>query len=239
MSLKSPITTAAILGSIGVSLLGFMGQTHANTPQYRIVNLQAEVVRKVANDEMQASLYAEFNEKDAATLANKLNNTINQAASQAKQYSQIKFSTGNQNTYPIYNDKNQLTSWRGRAEINLNSQDFKATSELVAKLQENLQLQNISFTVSKEQRQKVENELYVEASKAFQQRANLLLSPWNANSYELVNLNLNTQSSYRPPVMMAMASDAVMMKSARVESQNYEVGDSEIAVIASGSIQLK
>ena len=239
MSLKTPITKAAILATLGASLFGVMGQTHADTPQYRIVNLQAEVVRKVANDEMQASLYAEFNEKDAATLANKLNTTINQANQQAKKYSQIKITTGNQNTYPIYNDKNQLTSWRGRAEINLNSQDFKATSELIAKLQENLQLQNISFTVSKEQRQKVENELYVEASKAFQQRANLLLNPWNASGYELVNLNLNTQNSYRPPVMMAMANDAVMMKSGRVESQNYEAGDSEITVIASGSVQLK
>lgn len=239
MSLNKRIKNTVILTSIGAAFLGLMGQAHADSPQYRIVNLQADVVRQVANDEMQASLYAEFNEKDAATLATKLNSTINQASTQAKKYPQIKFSTGNQNTYPIYNDKNQLTSWRGRAEINLNSQDFKATSELIAKLQENLKLQDIRFTVSKEQRQKVEDELFVEASKAFQKRANLLLSPWNASSYELVNLQLNTQNSYRPPMMMAMASDAVMSKSSRVESQNYEAGDSEITVIASGSVQLK
>ena len=62
-------------------------------------------------------------------------------------------------------------NWRGRAEIVLSSQDFKQTSELVAKLQNQMQLQGVSFQVSDAQRQKVENELYVEASKAFQQRA--------------------------------------------------------------------
>ena len=238
MSIQKFIKKNVLLGSLGVACLGLLTQAHADMPQYRVVNLQAEVVRQVANDEMQASLYAEFNEKDAATLANKLNSTINQATTQAKKYPQIKITTGNQNTYPIYNDKNQLTSWRGRAEINLNSQDFKATSELIAKLQETLKLDNIRFSVSKEQREKVENELYVEASKAFQKRANLLLSPWNASSYELMTVNLNTQNSYRPMMAMAVANDS-MMKSARVESQNFEAGDSEVTVIASGSIQLK
>lgn len=233
--LKKSIVTGAALG---LAIATMSTQIYANEPNYRIVNLQAEATRQVKNDEMQATLYAEFTEKDATVLANKINAVVNQAISQTKQYSQIKVNTGNQNTYPIYNDKNQLTSWRGRAEIVLNSQDFKATSDVIAKLQSNLKLQDIRFNVSKEQRQKVEDELYVEASKAFQHRANLLLSPWNASSYELVNLQLNTQNSYHPPMMMATDA-SFSMKSARVEAQNYEAGDSEVKVIATGSVQLK
>lgn len=240
MSFKTPFkSTVRILSTLGITICGLASQAHAETPQYRLINIQAESIRDVANDEMQATLFAEFNEKDAATLASKLNSTINQATTTAKQYAQIKVTTGNQNTYPVYNDKNQLTNWRGRAEINLNSQDFKATSDLIAKLQSNLKLQDIRFTVSKEQRQKVEDELYVEASQAFQKRAQLLVSPWNANSYELVNLQLNTQGSYHPPIMPMAADAGFSLKSASAESQNYEAGNSQVKVTATGTIQLK
>lgn len=202
----------------------------------RVINIQAEAYREVANDEMQAVLYAELNEKDAATLAGKINKVMNQAIIIAKQYPAVKVKTGNQNTYPVYSDR-KLLNWRGRAEIVLNSQDFKQTSDLIAKLQANLQLQDISFKVSEAQQRKVENELYVEASKAFQQRAQLLLAPWNASSYELVNLQLNTNSGYRP--MMAMRAMDGFAQSAKIESQNVEAGNSEVRVTANGSIQLR
>lgn len=204
----------------------------------RIINLQAEAVREVANDEMQAVLYTELNEKDATILANKINTVINQAIATAKQYPKVQIKTGNQNTYPVYNDKRQLVNWRGRAEVILNSQDFKQTSELIAKLQTQLQLQGISFDISDAQRKKVEDELYVEASRAFQQRAQLLITPWNASKYELVNLQLNTSGGYRPMPMYAKAA-SISLQSADIESQNIEAGNSEIKVVANGSIQLQ
>lgn len=221
--------------ALAISTLAVFSNVYAENDR-RIINLQAEAVREVKNDQMQAVLYTELNEKDAATLANKINSVINQSINTAKPYSQVQIKTGNQNTYPVYNDKRQLIHWRGRAEVVLNSQDFKQTSELIAKLQNNLQLQDINFNVSDTQRQQVENQLYVEASQAFQQRAKLLLAPWNAKNYELVNLQLSTSGSYRPmPMVMTMAS----MKSDRIESQQIEAGNSEIRVIANGSIQLQ
>ena len=64
--------------------------------------------------------------------------------------------TGAQSTYPIYdNDSNKLKEWRGRAEIRLESKDFKAASQLVNELQQNFQTQSINFTVSDEQRKKL------------------------------------------------------------------------------------
>lgn len=233
--MSTMIKTAA-MGVLATLSAFTMLSAHAAEADFRIVNLQAEVVREVANDEMQAILYTELNEKDAATLAQKINTAMNQALATAKQYSNVKVKTGNQNTYPIYNDK-RLVNWRGRAEIVLSSQDFKQTSELVAKLQNQMQLQGVSFQVSDVQRQKVENELYVEASKAFQQRAQLLLAPWAASKYELVNLQINTQGAYRP-MMMAMRG-AMDETSAKIDSQHIEAGNSEVRVTANGSIQLR
>lgn len=237
MMLKKIVKKTVIVGSIGLTSLACMSLANAENDR-RIINLQAEAVREVANDEMQAVLYTELNEKDATILANKINTVINQAIATAKQYPKVQIKTGNQNTYPVYNDKRQLVNWRGRAEVVLNSQDFKQTSELIAKLQTQLQLQGISFDISDAQRKKVEDELYVEASRAFQQRAQLLITPWNASKYELVNLQLNTSGGYRPMPMYAKAA-SMSLQSADIESQNIEAGNSEIKVVANGSIQLQ
>jgi predicted secreted protein len=234
--LKSEFAKTFAMLATGLSCVLMAQNTLADAPEHRIINLQAEATREVANDEMQATLYTELNEKDAATLANKINSIVNQAMNTAKSYPKVVIKTGGQNTYPVYNDKQQLINWRGRAEVILNSQDFKQTSELIAKLQENMQLGNINFEVSDEQRNQVESELYIEASKAFQQRAKLLLAPWGASNYELVNLQLNANANRPMPIYAARGSS---FKADSIESQNVEAGNSEITVIANGSIQLK
>ena len=84
MSTMVKTVTMSVLATLSALT---MLSAHAAETDFRIVNLQAEVVREVANDEMQAILYTELNEKDAATLAQKINTTMNQALATAKQYS--------------------------------------------------------------------------------------------------------------------------------------------------------
>ena len=71
----------------------------------------------------------------------------------------MKLTSGNQQTYPIYNDKNKLDGWRGRAEVQVSSKDFKAAGELISQLQAKLQLNNLNFTVAPETRRELENQL--------------------------------------------------------------------------------
>lgn len=81
---------------------------------------------------------------------------MNQAIATSRKYPQVKVETGAQSTYPIYdNDSNKLKEWRGRAEIRLESKDFKATSQLINELQQSFQTQSINFSVSDEQRKKL------------------------------------------------------------------------------------
>ncbi len=215
----------------------FAAETIVN-PQQRIINLQAEASREVANDQMQASLYTELNNNNPTSLAQDVNKVINEAMRQAAKYPQVQITTGAQNTYPIYDDKNKLKGWRARAEVNLKSTDFKATSDLVAALQSSMQIQSINFSVSNAQRKKVENELLVEASKAFQERAKLLQQSWQATGYELVNIDLSSGTNIQPPIMYARAMKA-MDSAGSVESQTTEAGNTEIRVNANGSIQLR
>lgn len=205
---------------------------------YNVLNIQAEASRKISNDEMTAVLYIEKTNKQPAQLSSEINQLMTQAVNTAKKYTQIKVETGSQSTYPIYdNDNRKVKEWRGRAEIRLESKDFKAASQLISELQQNFLTQSINFNVSDNQRKKVENELMIEASKNFQQRAKSLAQAWNKPSYQLINLNLNTNSYTnravpRMAMLKASSSDAM-------PEQEMASGESQITVNANGSIQLK
>ena len=206
---------------------------------YNLVNIQAEAARKVSNDEMHAVLYIEKSNKQPAELAVQITQLMNQAMASAKKYPQVKVETGSQTTYPIYdNDSRKLKEWRGRAEIQIESTDFKAASQLVSELQQNFQTQSINFSVSDAHRKKFENELMVEASKNFQQRALTLSQAWNKSGYNLVNLNLNTNNSYPQPIMMR-ASMAKFSGAEAADAQDVAAGESKITVNANGTIQFK
>lgn len=223
-----------------VTLLSSSIYAHdSNALNYDVANIQAEATRNVANDEMHAVLYIEKSNKQPADLSAQINQSMNQALATAKKYPNVKFTTGSQTSYPIYNNENRkLKEWRGRAEIRLEGTDFKATSQLINELQQNFQTQSINFTVSEAQRKKVENELIVEASKNLQQRAQLLSQTWNKSGYHLVNLQINTQNQYPQPVFAEMAV-AKFSASSAAPAQDVAGGESKISVSANGTIQFK
>ena len=203
---------------------------------YNLVNLQAEASRQVNNDEMQAVLYIEKSHKKPAELSRQINQLMNQAQVAARHYPQVKIETGAQSTRPIYdNESHKLKEWRARAEIQLESQNFEAASQLISELQQNFQTQSITFTVSDAQRKKVENELVIEASKNFQQRAQAMTQAWNKSTYHLVNLNIKTNNYFPRPI--AMAKFAAVAEAA--PAQDMAAGESKITVNASGTIQFQ
>ena len=106
---------------------------------------------------------------------------------------------------------------------------------MIAELQQHFQVSSINFSVSEQKRKKVENELMLEASKNFQQRADTMSKAWHKSGYQLVSLNINTNHYGSPMPRMAMmkaASDAV-------PEQAVAAGESKISVTANGSIQFK
>ncbi|MGE8685101.1 MAG: SIMPL domain-containing protein [Acinetobacter sp.] len=232
---KIILSTVFLASSLSLPILA----QAADPLNYNLVNIQSDATRQVSNDEMNAVLYIEKSNKQPAELATQINQLMTQAVNTSRKYPMVKIETGSQTTYPIYdNDNRKLKEWRGRAEIRLESTDFKAASQLISELQQNFQTQSINFSVSDAQRKKVENELMVEASKNFQQRAQALTQAWNKSGYNLVNLNLNT-NNYSNPIsprisMMKAAAPADM-----VAEQAMVGGESKISVNANGAIQFK
>ncbi len=211
----------------------------AEPATYQRVDFSTEVSREIPNDQMNATLSVELSDKDAGKLAQQLNAVINDAMKKAAAYPTVKVSSGNQNTWPVYGStltsSSKLESWRGRAEIRLETRDFKAAGDLIGQLQEKLQIGGINFVVSADSRRKVEDGLTAEAIAAFKARAESIRNSWGAKDYKLVQMSLGSAGGPMPymPVMRKMAD------AESASAQNFAGGDTRLVVNVSGSIELQ
>ncbi|MEQ1774089.1 MAG: SIMPL domain-containing protein [Burkholderiales bacterium] len=203
-------------------------------PRYNSVELQAEAQREVQNDLLNALLYVELEDASPAAVASAVNKRVNDALRIAKDVKGVRVRSGNNQTYPVYSKNNTLQNWRGRGEIRIDSGDFEAASNLIGKLQANMQLGNISFSVSPETRRTVENELITEAIAAFKARAEIVKTALAGRSYKLQRLNLaSSYNTPQPRLTMARAAS-----SAEVAAPNLEGGVSQVTIRANGAVEI-
>lgn len=229
---KALLTT----GALGL-MTAMMGSAHAEPTGYDQLSFQTEVKEEIANDEVRASLYKKAQASNSNTLATTLNTSINNALNIAKRYPSVTVSTGQQRTYPRYDKNDKIIGWTGQANIDIKSTDFAATSQLIADLQETLVMDNLSFGVSEDKKDAMEQKLMTEASRAFQEQAKSLTRAWDARGYRVVTVNLNTGNNYPRPIYSSMSMRAEG-KDASVPAPNFESGNSTISVTANGTIEL-
>jgi predicted secreted protein len=202
--------------------------------RYNQVRLQAQQSESVSNDTMHVTLntYAEM--QDAGKLAARINNEMNWAFEKAKQYSDVKVSSGSYQTWPVTR-KEVTTGWRGQQNLMLESQDTESLSQLTGELQGKLKVKSMSFSVSDEKRIAVENRLIDVALNAFKVRALIVGENLNAKGYRIVDINVGT-SAQRPPVMYQARMASVSMEAS--DSVAVEGGESDVQVTVSGTIEL-
>jgi len=211
---------------------------YAETESYNRVNFQVEVAREIPNDLISAGLSVEFQDKSPSHVASQVNTAINEGLSKSRPFATVKTTSGNQQTYPVYGKNNQVDAWRGRAELNLESRDFKATSELIMLLQQRMQVSSIQFSVAPDTRTLIENELVGEAIKAFQARATAISKAMGSNGYRMVNLSVNNSGNMPVPFARPMMRGAMVMESA-IPAPEFSGGDSRLTVQANGTIELQ
>lgn len=210
----------------------------AGEPRWNQVELGAEAVAEVQNDTVYATLFTEVTDADAARAASQVNRAIADALKTAGTYRSVKARTGGNMTYPVYEKGQKLVGWRSRAEVRLESQDLESAAALIGKLQSSLQLGNVAFGVSRELRQKTEDELIRGAVAAFKARADVATSALGGRSYRIQRITLNT-GRMPPPIALraqAMAADAAGPAAAPPPLQG---GTSSVEVQALGTIEVE
>lgn len=205
---------------------------------YNRVDLQANAVQRVDNDEIEALLFIEKTASNAKSLTQQINPIIKMALEKAETYPDVKLTTASQTTNPNYNYKtNTITSWSMRSELRLISNNFGAASELIGVLQDSgLQVASINFKVSDAQRQKVENELITQVTDNFKQRAEVAKEAWGANEYRLVKLSISSNTN-TPPTYYGNAAYTASEVALTEASAPMEAGEQRIEMTAQGAVE--
>lgn len=205
----------------------------ADEINYNQIALTVDATKQVENDLLVALLYVQHEGSDPTSLAAKTNTDMQWALDIAKKNTDITSQTMAYNSSPIYKSS-QLTGWRVRQELKLESKNIAGLSKLIGQLQSKLAVQSINYRVSDEVRRSVENSLIAEALKNFESRAKLITQQLQRASYKLVNVNIG-QNNSQPPrrYMRSMA-----MSVAESSSPAIEAGSQQMRVSINGTIEL-
>ena len=200
-----------------------------------LVDLAAEASRPAANDMVRASVYSEVTGKNPAELAQRVNADIAEALKLIRTKSGVSVKSGQNSTYPLYNQGQKIDGWRMRSELVLESKDQGSVSELLGKLQQmRLAVGDVSMLPSPETRRKVEDESTREAIRAFQNRA-AVIAEQLGKGWKIKQLNV--QQGGQMPMPMMRAARGVMM-AAEAAPAPLEAGESLVTTNVSGQIKL-
>jgi predicted secreted protein len=212
-----------------------MGDAHENKRNRATFNVEA--TREIANDWATARLSVSAEGKDPAVVANEVNTQMAAALKTAKRASGVTVESGAYVTHPVY-DSNRIVRWRAQQEIRLESEDVDKLSELIGKLQsDRVALSGIDFSVKRETREKMEDELVEEALAAFRARAALIAKGMSARDWSLVEMNVGQQRGGREQRF----GGAQMRTSSLSEAAppSFEAGTSDLQVNVSGTVELE
>lgn len=204
-----------------------------------LVQLTASASIEVPQDLLSLSMNTSREGADAANVQVQLKQALDAALAEAKKAAlpgQLEVRTGNFSLYPRYGRDGKLTTWQGSAELVLEGRDFARIGATAGKIQ-TLTIGAAMFSLSREQRGKVEGETQAAAIDRFKIKAAEITKSFGFSGYTLreVTVSANDQGPVPRPRVMALES-RVASAEAPVP---LEAGKSSVVVTVSGSVQMK
>jgi len=203
-------------------------------PSGTMLSFSAEASQTVANDLARATVFVEVTDAQSGEVARKVNAAIAQALATAKSNADVKTRSGSTWTSPVYGKTGRnIEFWQMRSELQLESQNIIALSELVGKLQgSGLNVSQISLQAAPETRRKSEEQATLDALNNFQGKAQRIAANFK-KYYRIVRMNI--EGGGQGPVYPIVRS--AMMK-ADAAPMPMDGGDSLLSVTVSGEIEL-
>jgi predicted secreted protein len=194
---------------------------HDNETHYDRVHLSVSASAQLENDTMVAIVSAQEEGVQAAELSNIVNQRIRRAMDLVKIHPEIKHQTNAYSSNPVYSN-NKIKGWRVSQSLRLESKDMTLMSDVLGRLQSELALQSIQFTISPENKNKQDEKLIDKALQAFEDRARQVAKKLGGKNYRIVDINIVTSGSMES------------VKSAPAIS----AGEQTITVTVNGNIEL-
>ncbi len=200
-------------------------------------SFQVEAVREIANDWVTARLSVVSEGKDPAKVANAVNEAMARATKEAMRVSEIEVRSGTYVTQPVYDD-GRVVRWRARQELRIESGDVDRLAKLIGQLQgDSVLLSSIAFSVRRETRKALEDELIEEALESFRARASLVAKGMGSKDWSLIQVSVGGSDGVPHRVEMDSHPSAMLSRS-RAAAPVFEAGTSELRVHVSGVVEL-
>ena len=203
------------------------------------VQLSASATVDVPQDLLTLTMATTRDGADASTVQNQLKQALDTALTEARKAAlpgQMDVRTGNFSLYPRYGRDGKINGWQGTTELVLEGRDFARISGTAGRIQ-TLTMGSVGFSLSREQRARVEGEAQAMAIERFKARALEIARGFGFTGFSLreVQVNTNDQGFVPRPRLMAMEA-RVAAADAPVP---VEAGKSAVVVTVSGSVQLR
>jgi predicted secreted protein len=206
-------------------------------PPQNVLQLSATGTMEVQQDLLSLSLTTTREGSDAAAVQGQLKTALDTALGEARkavQPGQLDVRTGSFRLYPRYSQGGKIGGWQGTAELVLEGRDFPRITQTAGRIQ-TMTIGGVSFSLSREQRAKVEGDAQSIAIERFKAKAAELAKGFGFSGYSLreVAVNANDQGFPRPLRMQASGVASPEMP------VPVEAGKSAVTVTVSGTVQLK
>lgn len=240
MRIKNKLDVARILAGCSLAL-AVSGNALAqfSPPPQNVLQLSASGTVETQQDVLSLSLSTTREGFDPAAVQSQLKSALEAALAEARKAAlpgQLDVRTGNFGLYPRYSQGGKIASWQGTAELILEGRDFPRITQTAGRIQ-TMTVGGVNFSLSREQRAKVEGDAQAIAIERFKVKAAELARGFGFSGYSLreVAVNSNDQGFVPRPRMLALEGKAAQADMA----VPVEAGKSAVVVTVSGSVQLR
>ena len=205
-----------------------------------VVVFSVTATLEARQDQISVTLRATREGNEAAAVQQQLKAVLDTALAEARAQAQpggLEVRSGAFSLYPRSGRDGRIGGWQGSAELILSGSDLERIASLAGRLPGMVVVQT-GFGLSREQREKLEQQAQAQAIERFRARASEIARGFGFGSYSLREVQINTQDQGAPmrPRVMAMEARSSVAIDAPLP---VEAGLAQVQVTVSGSVQLR
>lgn len=220
-----------------------------SAPPANVVALSASASVEVANDWLTVVLSTSRDGADASAVQAQLRQALDTALAEARKLArpgQLEVQSGAFSLFPRYAPPQQrsngttvpggIVGWQGNAELLIQGRDTQAITALAGRIG-TMTVARLSFSLSRQARDKVEADVTAQAIARFRERASAVTQAFGMGGYALREVSVSGEEPGQPVVrnmMRAQASSMAMADSALP----VEAGNALVTINVSGTVQL-
>lgn len=226
--------------ALGIAALGGGATAQTLPVPQNVVSINATASLEVPKDWLTVVFSTTRDGADAALIQTQLKQALDAALAEARKIAkpgQVEVQTGGFSLSPRYAPKGGINGWQGSTELVVEGRDTQAIAALTSKVQ-TLTISRVGFSLSREARQKVENDVAAMAIDRFRQRADAVSRQFGFSGYSVREVNVSAEGGMPPPMPYARAGVAASMAVADA-ALPVEGGKATVTASVSGSVQMK